>query len=51
VHSRLKDFLRPFKGPAKKCLDGYLDWYFVKSGIAPERALDGLLAWTTGPAV
>lgn len=43
LHSRMKDFLRPFKGPAKKYLDGYVDWYFVRIGMDPERALDGLL--------
>ena len=43
LHSRMKEFLRPFKGPAKKYLDGYVDWYFVRRGLEPEQALDNLL--------
>jgi transposase-like protein len=46
LHSRLKDFLRLFKGPAKKYLDGYVDWYFIRSGIDPEQALESLLDQT-----
>lgn len=43
LHSRLKDFLRPFKGPASKYLDLYVDWYFVRSGLAPEEVLKNLI--------
>jgi len=50
LHSRMKDFLRPFKGPAKKYLDGYVDWYFVRNGIDPKRAFDGLLTRTNDPS-
>ena len=51
LRSRLKKFLRPFNGPAKKYLYRYVDWYFARSDIEPERALDRLLAWANGPAV
>ncbi|WP_422062938.1 IS1595 family transposase [Shimia sp.] len=49
LHSRMKNFLRPFKGPAKKYLDGYVDWYFVRFGMEPERALNGLLKRADAP--
>ena len=43
LHSRLKGFLRPFKGPAEKYLDGYVDWCFARNGTPPEDAFGELL--------
>lgn len=43
LHSRLRDFLRPFEGPAKTYLDGYVDWYFLRNGMEPDRAFDKVL--------
>ncbi|UWR49526.1 IS1595 family transposase [Phaeobacter inhibens] len=43
LHSRLKAFLRPFKGPAKKYLDGYVDWYFARENMEVDCALSRLL--------
>ena len=30
LHSRLKSFLEPFRGPASKYLDGYLKWLIAR---------------------
>jgi hypothetical protein len=30
LHAALKDFLRPFKGPATRCLDGYPTWFIAR---------------------
>lgn len=30
LHAALKDFLRPFKGPATRYLDGYLTWFIAR---------------------
>lgn len=30
LHSRLKDFLRPFKGPAKRYLEEYVSWFMFR---------------------
>jgi hypothetical protein len=30
LHSRYKDFIRQFKGPASKYLPGYLDWFAAR---------------------
>ncbi|WP_317961062.1 IS1595 family transposase [Phaeobacter inhibens] len=43
LHSRLKAFLRPFKGPAKKYLGGYVDWYFARENTEVDCALSRLL--------
>jgi transposase-like protein len=39
LHAALKDFLRPFKGPATRYLDGYLTWF-----IARQRRQDPWIA-------
>lgn len=31
LHSRYKAFIRPFKGPASKYLEGYLRWFLVQN--------------------
>ncbi|MFO7854119.1 MAG: hypothetical protein R6V44_02655 [Paracoccaceae bacterium] len=30
VHAAPKDFLRPFNGPATRCLSGYLAWFIAR---------------------
>jgi hypothetical protein len=30
VHAALKDFLRPFRGPATRYLDGYMTWFIAR---------------------
>ena len=30
LHAALKDFLRPFRGPATRYLDGYLAWFIAR---------------------
>ncbi|MHA6327080.1 hypothetical protein [Roseivivax sp. CAU 1753] len=47
LHARLKEFMRPFKGPASKYLDRHIDWYFVRSNSAPDGVLLG--CWPDRP--
>ncbi|CUH67607.1 Transposase [Thalassovita autumnalis] len=44
LHSHLKAFLRPFKGPSTKYLDGYVNWHFVRKTVSADAALKELLA-------
>lgn len=30
LHARLKDFIAPFRGPASRYLDGYLQWFMAR---------------------
>lgn len=40
LHSRYKDFIKPFRGPASKYLDGYIDWFMARVRKAnPEDVL------------
>ncbi|MFZ3584941.1 IS1595 family transposase [Loktanella sp. DJP18] len=40
LHSRYKDFTRPFRGPASKYLGGYLQWFIARVGkIRPDEIL------------
>lgn len=36
-------FSAPFKGPAEKYPDGYVDWCFARNGVLPEDAFGELL--------
>ena len=43
LHSRYKNFIRPFRGPASKYLEGYLDWFVARvSKVQPEDVLRAL---------
>jgi hypothetical protein len=40
LHSRFKNFLRPFRGPASKYLRGYIDWFIARvAGRDPSAAI------------
>lgn len=44
LHSRFKDFLRPFRGPASKNLAGYIQWFLAcASSINPSDAMQRAL--------
>lgn len=43
LHSRYKSFIKPFRGPASKYLEGYLDWFVARvSKVQPEDVLRAL---------
>jgi hypothetical protein len=44
LHSRFKDFLRPFRGPASKNLAGDIQWFLARaSSINPSDAMQRAL--------
>ena len=44
LHSRFKDFLRPFRGPASKNLAGYIQWFLARIGdVSSAEAYQRLL--------
>lgn len=44
LHERFKTFIRPFRGPATRHLDGYAAWFTIGSDGSKERRL--ATAWT-----
>lgn len=43
LHSRFKDFVRPFDGPAKKFLDRYVAWFIFRDMHRRSRGAPGVL--------
>ena len=35
LHSRNETFIKPFRGPASKYLEGYLQWFIARIGKVP----------------
>ncbi|MBS0573373.1 MAG: IS1595 family transposase [Proteobacteria bacterium] len=43
LHARLKGFIAPFRGPASRYLDGYLQWFIARDrGVDPVAVLRAL---------
>lgn len=44
LHSRFKDFHRPFRGPVSKKLAGYIQWFHARArSINPSDAMQRAL--------
>ena len=44
LHAQYKEFIRPFRGPASKYLNGYVDWFMSRRGVSAIDSLQTLLS-------
>ena len=44
LHAQYKEFIRPFRGPATKYLNGYVDWFMARKGVLAIGSLQTLLS-------
>ncbi|WP_339948874.1 hypothetical protein [uncultured Albimonas sp.] len=44
MHSRYKEFIKPFRGPASKYLGGYLNWFLIQQRRSAEDLFAAVVA-------